>query len=125
MDLRPPLVDLGRRAAGRVDDECRSARLVGDADEVVEDRLVRQLFDDARPRSSPGEACRDNRNIQPLQRARDVDPFPAGKRETRACAMAMPRLEVWNRERAVDRSVERHGDDHEKNPKKWCNVRRA
>ena len=38
---RAPLVDLGERAAGRVDDGGRGARLALDPDEVVEDRLAR------------------------------------------------------------------------------------
>ena len=79
--LRPPLVDLGVRARGRVDDRGRRARLVADADEVVEDRLGGQLLDDARARPAAGEAGGDDRHVEPLQRARDVDPLAAGERQ--------------------------------------------
>ena len=50
---RPPLVDLGVGAAGRVDDGRRRARLAVDADEVVQDRLARSA-----PRRCASRSCR-------------------------------------------------------------------
>jgi len=88
------------------------ARLVLDADEVVEDRLGGQGLDDLRPGPSAGESGRDNGNVEPLQRARDVDPFPAGEHEALARPVALPALEVRDGQRAVDRGVQRDGDDH-------------
>src|SRR3954468_16797939 len=91
---RPPLVDLGQRAGGWVDDRCRGARLVVDADEVAEDRLGRELVEDAVSGSAAGEAARDCRGAEPLQRPRDVDAFPAGGGQAAARAMAVTELEV-------------------------------
>ena len=79
--LRAPLVDLGVRALGRVDDGGRRPRLLADADEVVQDRLGGQLLDDARAGAAAGEARRDDRDVEPLQRPGDVDPLAAGERE--------------------------------------------
>ena len=91
LDQRPPLVDLGGRSAGRVDDHRGRARLVPDAHEVVEDRLRRQLLDDARPGASADEAGSDDRNVERLQRARDVDSLAAGERQAGARAVPWPR----------------------------------
>ena len=112
LDLRPPLVDLGERVRHRVDDGGGGARLVADADEVVEDRLVGELLEDPRARPAAGEAGRDDRDVQPLERARDVDPLAAGERQARARAVAVAELEVRHGQRAVERRVHRDGDDH-------------
>ena len=109
---RPPLVDLGVRAAGRVDDRGRRARLAFDVHEVVEDRLVRQLLDDARSGLPADEPRRDHGHAERLQRARDVDPLAACERHTRTCAMPLPTLEIRNGQRPVDRRVECDSDDH-------------
>ena len=55
-DRRPALVDLGRLAVRRVVDGHVRARLLADAHEVVEDRLLGELLDDAgagRPPANP------------------------------------------------------------------------
>ena len=123
-DVRSPLVDLSRRAARRIHDDSRRARLVGDPDEVVEDRLGGELLDDARSRATAREPRRDDRYIEPLERPRDVDPLPARERQAGARAVPVARLEVRDGERPVEGSVERDGDDHEKKPQRWCSVRR-
>ena len=111
-DLRAPLVDLGVGARGRVDDGRRRARLVADPDEVVEDRLLRQLLDDPRARAAAGEPGRDDRHVEPLQRPRDVDALAAGEREHAARPVPVPELEDRDGQRAVERGVEGDGDDH-------------
>ena len=110
--LRAPLVDLGVRALGRVDDGGRGPRLLADPDEVVQDRLGGQLLDDPRAGPAAGEAGRDDRHVEPLQRAGDVDPLAARERQHLARAVAVPALEVRHGQRAVERGVERDGDDH-------------
>ena len=111
-DRRPPLVDLGVRAAGRVDDRGRRARLALDVDEVVEDRLARQRLDDARAGRTADEPGRDDGHAERLQRARDVDALAAGERDAGARAVPLPPLEVRDGQRPVDRRVECDGDDH-------------
>src|SRR5581483_4346480 len=69
-DVRAPLVDLGVGAAGGVDDGGRGPRLLLDADEVVQDRLRRQLLDDPRARPAAGETGGDDRNGEALERPR-------------------------------------------------------
>ena len=109
---RAPLVDLGQRARGRVDDGDRGARLVGDTDEVAEDSLEAEILDDAVARAAAGETGRDDRALQPLQRPRDVDAFAARAREAAARPMPVTELEVRDGQRPVDRGVEGYGDDH-------------
>jgi hypothetical protein len=114
--LRTPLVDLrvGRRR--RVDDRRRRAGLVRDPDEVVEDRLGGQLLDDARAGTPAGEPGRDDGHVEPLQRAGHVDPLAAGEGQTLARAVPLAELEIRDRERAVERGIQGHGDDHENQP---------
>ena len=125
--LRAPLVDLRLRARRRVDDERRGARLVADADEVVEDRLARQLLDDARAGAAAGEPGRDDGDVEPLERARDVDALAARERQHLARAVTLPELERRDGERAVERGVEGDGDDHGVStvPRDGAPVRRA
>ena len=111
-DLRSPLVDLGVRPVGRIDDCGRRARLGGDAHEVVEDRLGGQLLDDPRSGTSAGEPGRDDRHLEDLQRPGDVDALAARERQHLARAVAEPDLEHGHGERPVERRVRRHGDDH-------------
>ena len=118
-DVRAPLVDLGVRVLGRIDDGRRRARLLADADEVVEDRLGGQLLDDARAGAAAGEPGRDDGHVEPLERARDVDPLAAGERQHLARAVAVAALEVRHGQRPVERSVQRHGDDHGRRPPRW------
>ena len=122
---RPPLVDLGVRARRGIDDGSRGARLVLDAGEIVENRLVRKLLDDALPGATAGETRRDDGDAEPLERARDVDALAARQREALAGAMALPAAEVRHGERAVDRRVHGDGDDHESQLQTWCAVRPA
>ena len=109
---RTPFVDLGVRAAGRIDDRRRRARLAFDMDEVVEDRLVRQLLDDPGAGGTAHEAGRDDRDTEQLQRTCDVDPLATRERHAGARAMALPTLEVRHGQRPVDRRVECDSDDH-------------
>jgi hypothetical protein len=67
----------------------------------------------------------DDGDVEALQRPGDVDPLAAGEREHVAGAMALTALEVRHGERAVERGVERDGDDHRKIPPKWSSVRPA
>src|SRR6476619_3678494 len=97
-DLRAPLVDLRLLARRRVDDEGRRPGLVADADEVVEDRLPRQLLDDPRAGAPAREPGRDDRDVEPLERAGDVEPLPAGKRQHLARPMALAELQRGNGE---------------------------
>ena len=124
-DLRPPLVDLRVRALGRVDDCGRGTRLLPDPHEVVEDRLGRQLLDDARTGAAAGQPGRDDGHFEPLQRAGDVDPLAAGKRQHLARPVTLTHLEVRHGQRAVERCVQRDGDDHPKSPPRWWSVRPA
>ena len=93
-DLRPPLVDLRVGALGRVDDGGRRSRLLADADEVVQDRLGGQLLDDPRAGPAARETGRDDRDVEPLQRPRDVDPLAARERQHLARPVALPAVEV-------------------------------
>src|SRR5690348_15529066 len=102
----PPLVDLGVRRVRRVDDCGGRARLVADANEVVEDRLRCQLLDDARAGTSAGETGRDDGNVEQLQRTCDVDPLAACKRQALARAVSVTELEIRDRKRPVDCRVE-------------------
>ena len=111
-DTRAPLVDLGVRAGGRVEDDGRRPRLLADADEVVEDRLGGELLDDPRPRAAAGEPGRDDRDVEPLERPRHVDALATRERDDLAGAMPMPDLEDRDGQRAVERGVEGDGDDH-------------
>ena len=106
-DLGAPLVDLGVRPGGRIDDRGGRARLGCDPHEVVEDRLGGELLDDPRPRSPSGEPGRDDRHLEDLQRARDVDALAAGEREHLARAVPEADLEDGDGQRAVERGVRR------------------
>ena len=76
-DRRAALVDLGLLAGGRVDHRRVRARLLADAHEVVEDRLLGELLDDARAGRAAGEAGGDHGLAERLERARDVDALAA------------------------------------------------
>src|SRR5215831_939581 len=108
----PPLVDLRVRAAGRVDHGSRRARLVLDADEVVQDRLPRELLDDARPGRASDESRRDDRDAEQLERASHVDALPAGEGQTRAGAVTLAPLEVGHGQRPVHGRIQGDGHDH-------------
>ena len=62
-----------------------------------------RLFDDPRSRPASREASRDDRDVEELERARDGDPFPAGKRQNLARAVPVADLEHGHRERPVGR----------------------
>src|SRR5581483_4938501 len=121
-DCWSPLVDLRVRASRRVDDGRRRARLALDAYEVIEDRLRRQLLDDARARRAADEPGRDDGDPEGFQRARDIDALAARERDARARPVTLPALEVRHGERPVDRRVECDGDDHGRKWARWWNV---
>src|SRR5512132_18831 len=123
LDVGAPLVDLRVRAAGGVDDGGRRARLLADPHEVVEDALARELRDDPRAGSPAREPRRDDGYIEPLERSRDVDSFPAGEREPGARPVALSGLEVRHRHRPIERRVHGHRDDQLNHPPMWWNVR--
>ena len=124
-DLGAPLVDLRVRARGRVDHRRRGARLPGDADEVVEDRLGGQLLHDSRAGASSGQPRRDDRDVEELERARDVDALAACKRQDVARAMAVADLEHGHGQRPVERGVGSDGDDHVTMSQRFSAVRSA
>ena len=64
------------------------------------------------PVGAAGEAGRDHRLAERLERARDVDPLAARHGGLLDRAMATPEPEVGHREGLVDRRVEGDGDDH-------------
>ena len=109
---RPPLVDLGERARRRIDNGDRGARLVGDADEVAEDSLQAEVLDDAVAVTPAREPAGDDRRLEMLQRARDVDALAARAGEALARAVPVTELEVRDGQGPVDRGVEGYGDDH-------------
>src|SRR4051794_346572 len=110
--LRAALVDLGLLAVGGVEHRGVRARLVADAHEVVEDRLLGELLDDARPGRSSGEPGGDHRLAERLERARYVDALAARHGALLDGPVATPEPEVRHGERLVDGGVERDGDDH-------------
>ena len=61
-----------------------------------------------RPPAKPG---RDDRRLEALERARDVDALAAGAGEAGARAMPVAELEVRDRQRPVDCRIEGDGDD--------------
>ena len=113
LDMRAPLVDLRVRRRRGVDDRRRGAGLVGDAHEVVEDRLGGQLLDDARAGEASSQARGHDRHVEPFQRPGDVDSLAAGDREPAAGPVPLAALEIGDRERPVERGIERDGDDQE------------
>src|SRR5688500_5380030 len=124
-DLRPPLVDLGLCPGRRIHDERRRSRLARDADEVVQDRLGGELLDDARAGTPSSEAGGDDRHVEALQRAGDVDALPTGERQDVARAMPLTELEDRHRHGSVERRVERDGDDHDTSPRRRSTARPA
>ena len=108
----PPLVDLGVRAARRVDDRGRRPRLVVDAHEVVEHGLARQLLDDPRTGRTADESGRDHRHAELLQCARDIDALAAGERQACTRTVTLSALEVRDGQRPIDGCIESDGDDH-------------
>ena len=109
---RAPLVDLGQRAGGRIDDGDRGARLVGDVDEIAEDSLEAEILDDPVAGAAACETAGDHRGLQPLQRPRDVDALAAGAREAARRPVPVAELEVRDGQRPVDRGIQGYGDDH-------------
>src|SRR5262249_56610024 len=100
-------------------------RLVADAGEVVEDRLLAELLDQPAAGRAAGETGRDHGAAEQLQRARDVDALPAGGGAALDRAMALAEAEARDRHGAVDRRVEGDGEDHDCCPRRrilssWC-----
>ena len=71
----------------------------------------REVLDDAVAGAPAGEAGRDDRRLEALERTRDVDPLAAGAGEAGARAMPVAELEVRDRQRPVDCRIEGDGDD--------------
>ena len=111
-DARAALVDLRLLAGGGVHDRRGHARLLADADEVVEDRLVGELLDDPDARGAARDAGGDHRLAQRLQGPCHVHPLAARHRRLLHRAVAAAQAEVRDGERLVDRRVERDRDDH-------------
>ena len=111
-DARPALVDLGLLARGGVDHRGVGARLLADAHEVREHGELGELLDDARAGRAAREAGRDHGLPERLEHARDVDALAARHLGLLDRAVAAAEAEVRDRERLVDRRVERDGDDH-------------
>src|SRR4051812_11978685 len=111
-DAGSALVDLGLLTGRRVEDRKVGARLLADAHEVVEDRLLGELLDDPRARRAAREAGGDHRLAERLERARDVDALAARHRALLDRPVAAAEAEVGHAERPVDRRVQRDGDDH-------------
>ena len=105
------LVDLGLLARRVVHHRRRCARLLPDADEVVQDRLVGQLLDDARPGRPPATPVAITA-AERLQRTRHVDALAACHRGLLDGPMAASDAEVRHRQCLVDRCIQRDGDDH-------------
>ena len=112
LDVRAPLVDLGVRARRRVDDRGRGARLVGDADEVVEDRLSGQLLDDARPVRPPARPVATTGTSSRFSARATLMPLPPAIVRPAARPVPLAPLEVGDGQRPVEGRVERDGDDH-------------
>ena len=94
-------------------EDCRGRTgFVADPDEVVEDRLGRQLLDDAGAGATAGEPCGDHGHIELLEGTSDIDPLAAGEDEDVARPVPVVELEDGHAHGAVERSVERDGDDH-------------
>ena len=78
----------------------------------VEDRLVAQLFEHARPGRAADEAGGDHRAAEQVQRPRHVDALAAGDGAALDRAVATTQAEVRDRDGAVDRRVQSHREDH-------------
>ena len=111
-DRRAALVDLGLLAGGRVDHREVDPRLGGDPGEVGQHRLFAQLFEHPGPGRAADEAGGDHRAAEQAQGAGDVDALAAGDGAALDRPVAAAEAEVRHRDGAVDRRVERHGEDH-------------
>src|SRR6266511_176669 len=124
LDMRAPLVDLGVGARHGVDDRGGGPGVVGDADEVVEDGLGRQVLEDARAGAAPDQAGGDDWHVEQLERAGDVDPLPPRERARLARSVPVAELEVRHGQRAVDSGIQSDCDDHVSLPvtlaRLWC-----
>ena len=111
-DLRTPLVDLGLRprvgSTTRVDVR-DSSRMRTKSLRIASPVSSSTMRVPVRAAREPG---RDDRDVEPLERARDVDPLAAREREDVARAVALTELQRRDGERAVERGVEGDGDDH-------------
>ena len=112
LDARSLLVDLGLLAGRRVEHGGVGSRLLADANEVVQDRLLTELGDDLGSRRPALEAGRDHGLAERLEHPRDVHALAAGQRAAFDGAVAAPEPEARYRQRLVDCRVEGDGDDH-------------
>ena len=111
-DGRSAFVDLRLLARRRVEHRGVRAGLIADAHEVVQDRLLRELLDDMRPRCPARKPGRDHGLSERLERTCDVDALAARHRALIDGSVTAPESKVRNGERLVDRRVERDRDDH-------------
>ena len=74
--LGAAFVDLGLLAGGGIEHRGIGPRLVADADEVVEDRLLGQLLDDVGPGRPAGEAGGDHRLAEAFRVRAMLTPLP-------------------------------------------------
>ena len=58
-----------------------------------------------------------------IDRTLTVPNFQLGQRHRASQGLTLAELEIRDSQRAVDRSVERDGHDHENQPPMWWNVR--
>ena len=72
------------------------------------------------PVRPPASPVATTGHLEDLQRARDVDALAAREREHLARAMAEADLEHGHGQRAVERRVRRHGDDHVTIPQRFA-----
>src|SRR3954452_23054381 len=109
---RPALVDLRLLSGGGIDDGEVGPRLALDVCEVVEDGLLRQELEDPSSGGSAGQARRDHRPAEELERAGDVHSLAAGDRARLHRSMTAAEPQVRNCDRPVDRRVQCHRQDH-------------
>src|SRR5918994_929487 len=115
-DVRSPLVDLRLLAGGGIDHGQVGARLVPDPGEVVEDRLLGELFEDPGPGGAAREPGGDHGSPEQLQGTGHVDSLSTRHRAPPHGGVRVAEPEARNRHGAVDRRVQGHGQDHDRSP---------
>src|SRR5690606_19952087 len=79
---------------------------------VVEDRVLGEVLDDPRPGVPAGDAGRDHRLAEGLERARHVDALAPGHRRLLDRTVTVAEPEVRHGKGPVHGRIERDGDDH-------------
>ena len=111
-DGRAALVDLGLLAGGRVDHREVDPGLLGDPDEVREDRFFAELLDHALAVRTAGEAGGDHRTAEQPEGTGDVDALATRHGAALDRAVTVSLAEVRNSDRAVDGGIQCHRDNH-------------